>query len=142
MSVTSIGSGKWSGTLKEGAGSAELTSSGAGTFPMTWNARADGVAGATTPEELLGAAHAACFAMALSNVLGEHGYTASAIDTTSAVTFVPGRGVVGIELNVDATVPGIGQAEFDQITQEVSAGCPVSVALAAVPITLVSSTLR
>ena len=142
MSVTSIGSGKWSGTLKDGAGSAELTSSGAGTFPMTWNARSAGETGAVTPEELLGAAHAACYAMALSNVLGEHGFTASAIDTTSAVTFVPGKGVTGIELTVDATVPGIDQAQFDEITQEVSAGCPVSAALAAVPISLSRATLH
>ena len=142
MSVTSIGAATWSGTLEEGTGQVSLVSSGLGTFDINWNARSSGVDASTTPEELLGAAHAACYAMAMSNTLGGKGYTAESIEATSNVTFLAGTGITGIELSVAATVPGLTAEEFQEIAQEVKIKCPVSAALAAVPITMGAVTLR
>jgi osmotically inducible protein OsmC len=142
MSVTSIGSATWSGPLEGGSGQASLVSSGLGTFDINWKARSSGVDASTTPEELLGAAHAACYAMAMSHELGGKGFTAESIEATSNVTFVPGSGITGIELSVAATVPGLSADAFEQIANDVKTGCPVSAALASVPITMGSVTLR
>lgn len=142
MSVTSIGSATWSGPLEDGSGQTSLVSSGLGTFDISWNARSSGVDASTTPEELLGAAHAACYAMAMSHTLGGKGFTADSIEATSKVTFVAGSGITGIELSVAATVPGLSADEFEAIAEEVKTGCPVSAALASVPITMGAVTLR
>ena len=74
--------------------------------------------------------------MALSHTLGGKGYTADSIETASRVTFVAGQGITGIELSVTAAVPGLGADEFAEIAQQVKEGCPVSAALASVPMTL------
>lgn len=142
MAVTSIGSATWAGTLQDGSGMATLATSGKGSFDISWQARADGVAATTTPEELLGAAHAACFSMALSHELGQRGLIAESIETTSAVTFQAGEGITGIALSVAATVPGISADDFAAVAEEVKTSCPVSAALAAVPLTLTTATLR
>jgi osmotically inducible protein OsmC len=141
MAVTSTGSATWNGSLKEGDGVARLASSGLGSFAIAWQARSEGSEGTTTPEELLGAAHAACYSMALSNTLDQRGYTAESIDVSSAVTFQAGEGITGIELTVSASVPGLSADEFVAIAQEVKSSCPVSAALAAVPMSLGSATL-
>lgn len=142
MAFTSIGSATWAGTLEAGSGTATLATSGQGSFDIAWQARAEGVAGTTTPEELLGAAHAACFSMALSHELGKRGLTAESIETSSAVSFQAGEGITGIELSVAATVPGISADDFAAVAEEVKTSCPVSAALAAVPLTLTAATLR
>ncbi len=142
MSFTSKGSATWSGSLEGGSGQTTLASSGLGTFDIAWKSRAEGQEGSTTPEELLGAAHAACYAMAMSHTLGGKGYTAQSIETSSSVTFVAGQGITGIALSVAASAPGISAEEFEQIANEVKTSCPVSAALAAVPITLSDVTLR
>jgi osmotically inducible protein OsmC len=142
MAVTSTGSATWRGSLTEGAGTARLATSGLGAFDIAWQARSEGSDGTTTPEELLGAAHAACFSMALSHRLGQRGYTAESIETSSAVTFQAGEGITGIVLSVAASVPGISPEEFEAIAEEVKTSCPVSAALAAVPMSLSSATLK
>lgn len=141
MAVTSVGAASWSGSLTEGSGSARLATSGLGSFDIAWQARSEGVPAQTTPEELLGAAHAACYSMALSFTLGQRGYTPTSVETSSAVTFQAGEGITGIELTVAASVPGISDDEFQEVAEEVKKSCPVSAALASVPMTLASATL-
>ena len=136
MAVTSEAKTQWKGSLVEGSGSTTLVSSGAGSFDVTWAARSQGEAGLTNPEELLGAAHSACYSMALSHALSGAGMPPESLEVTAAVTFVPGEGVTGSHLLVVATIPGIDEARFQKFAEEAKAGCPVSKALAGVPITL------
>jgi osmotically inducible protein OsmC len=120
----------------EGAGKVSLESSGVGTFEVSWPSRAEAANGKTSPEELLGAAHATCFSMALSNALAKDGTPPTAIDTSADVTFQPGKGITGIVLRVSGSVPGITAAQFAEAAEGAKTGCPVSQALAATPITL------
>lgn len=120
----------------DGAGTVNLDSSGAGTFAVDWKARSEGSSSVTTPEELLAAAHATCFSMALSHALAGNGTPPDSVETTSSVTFKPGTGITGSHLLVNATVPGISAADFDRIAEEAKVNCPVSQALAGIPITL------
>jgi lipoyl-dependent peroxiredoxin len=136
MAVTSEAKTTWQGSLIEGSGSTSLVSSGAGTFDVTWAARSEGQAGLTNPEELLGAAHSACYSMALSHALSGAGMPPEHIDVTAAVTFVPGEGVTGSHLLVTATIPGIDEQTFAQFAEDAKTNCPISQALAGVPITL------
>lgn len=136
MAVTSEAKTQWQGSLLEGSGHTALVSSGAATFDVTWAARSEGTTGVTNPEELLGAAHSACYSMALSHALSGAGMTPENIEVTAAVTFVPGEGVTGSHLLVTATIPGIDDQTFAQFAEDAKANCPVSQALAGVPITL------
>ncbi|GAB3128294.1 OsmC family peroxiredoxin [Glaciibacter psychrotolerans] len=136
MALTSEATAVWNGALATGSGTVTLDSSHAAEFPVNWKARAEGAANTTNPEELLGAAHAACFSMALSHALGEAGHTPESIQTTAAVTFAPGVGVVGSHLLVNASVPGLTAAQFEEFAQDAKANCPISKALAGIPITL------
>jgi len=136
MTVTSEAKSTWRGSLFEGAGEVSLASSGAGTFAVNWKARSEGSTSITTPEELIAAAHASCFNMALSNALAENGTPPEQVDTTASVTFKPGTGITGSHLNVNAVVPGLSAEDFERIAQQAKAGCPVSQALAGVEITL------
>ena len=136
MAVTSEAQTQWHGSLTEGSGNTALVSSGAGTFDVTWAARSEGQTGRTNPEELLGAAHSACYSMALFHALSGAGMPPTSIEVTAAVTFVPGEGISGSHLLVVATVPGIDEATFATFAEEAKVGCPVSQALAGVPITL------
>lgn len=136
MAVTSEAKTQWKGSLVEGSGSTTLVSSGAGSFDVTWAARSQGQVGLTNPEELLGAAHSACYSMALSHALSGAGMPPESLEVTAAVTFVPGEGVTGSHLLVVATIPGIDEANFQKFAEDAKAGCPVSKALAGVPITL------
>ncbi|MGN6218793.1 MAG: OsmC family peroxiredoxin [Microbacterium sp.] len=136
MTVTSEAKSTWKGSLFEGAGEVSLASSGAGTFAVNWKARSEGSTSVTTPEELIAAAHASCFNMALSNALAENGTPPEQVDTTASVTFKPGTGITGSHLNVNAVVPGLSPEDFERIAQGAKAGCPVSQALAGVEITL------
>ncbi len=103
---------------------------------MNWKARSEGLAATTTPEELLAAAHSSCFSMALSNALSGAGHVPDSIQTTAAVTFEAGKGVLGSHLLVSARVPGITEAEFEQFAADAKENCPISKALAGIPITI------
>jgi osmotically inducible protein OsmC len=130
----------WNGTLQEGSGQVELSSSKVGTFDVNFPKRAaDDAGGTTSPEELVAAAHAACFAMSLSNEIGKAGGTPQALDVTADVTLGrddSGLAITGIKLTVRAEVEGLDAAGFEQAAQAAKVGCPVSKALAAVDITL------
>ncbi len=131
MATTRTAHAHWEGSLIEGAGQVTLESSGVGTFEVSWPSRAEEANGKTSPEELLGAAHATCFSMALSNGLAKAGTAPTAIDTSADVTFQPGTGITGIVLRVSGSVPGITAAEFTAAAQDAKANCPVSGALKA-----------
>ncbi len=129
----------WDGTLKEGSGKMRLPSS-AFEGPYTWSSRFENGKG-TNPEELLGAAHAGCFSMALSSNLGKAGFTPQHIHTQAQVTIenVEGKNrITRIQLETEAKVPGISDDQFQQIAEAAKQGCPVSVALSNVPTTLVA----
>lgn len=135
MAVTSEATTQWQGTLFEGSGSVALAS-GAGTFPVDWKSRAGESSANTTPEELIGAAHSACYSMALSHALTGNGTPPESISTTAAVTFQPGTGITGSHLLVSAKIPGLSEEDFQRIAEDAKANCPVSQALAGIPITL------
>ncbi len=141
MSVVSTAQATWSGTLEDGSGSTSLISSGLGTFATNWKARAEGADGTTTPEELLGAAHAACYSMAMSHGLAEKGLVATRIDVKADVTFVPGKGITGVALAVVAEIQGMDQLAFAAFAEAVKDDCPVSQALAGTAVTLSSAAL-
>lgn len=136
MPVTSEAASTWTGSLMEGSGTVAFSSSNLGTFPINWKARSEGSDTTTTPEELIAAAHSACFSMALSHALAENGTPPERVNTTASVTFKPGVGITGSHLNVNATVPNITPEAFQEIAAEAKTGCPVSQALAGIEITL------
>ncbi|KRC49070.1 MULTISPECIES: OsmC family peroxiredoxin [unclassified Nocardioides] len=138
---TRTGRTAWNGGLQDGTGQVELTSSGAGTFDVSFPKRAaDDADGTTSPEELIGAAHSACYAMSLSNEIAQAGGTPVALDVSADVTLGPdpagGFQLTGITLTVRAEVEGLDEAGFQAAAAAAKVGCPVSKALAAVPITL------
>ncbi|HOB57519.1 MAG: OsmC family peroxiredoxin [Microbacteriaceae bacterium] len=139
MSVTSEATTLWFGDLLSGSGTTSLDSSDAAEFPVTWAARSEGVSGQTNPEELLGAAHSACYSMAFSNALAKNGTPPESLQVTAAVTFEPGTGITGSHLLVSAKIAGISEDDFQRLAAEAKAGCPVSQALAGIPITLEAS---
>lgn len=136
MAATRTAHTVWNGNLIEGAGNTTLDSSGLGTFDVTWKARTEQSGGKTSPEELIAAAHSACFSMAFSNSLAQAGYTAEEIQTKADVTFVPGTGITSSHLTMTASIPGISEEDFRRISEEAKTGCPVSGALASIEITL------
>ena len=117
----------------EGAGRVELESSNLGGFDVTWASRAEDPAGRTSPEELIAAAHASCFAMALSNVLAKAGHPPERLETSAVITFVAGTGITKSALSVKATVSGLDADGFRAAAEDAKTNCPVSQALAAVP---------
>jgi lipoyl-dependent peroxiredoxin len=124
----------WRGSLMKGRGTIDSTTSGKlAPLDVTWASRAEDPQGRTSPEDLLAAAHASCFAMALSHALAEGGTEAEELRTSARVTFVPGTGITKSELTVRGRVPGMDEAAFRQAADEAKAGCPVSQALAGVP---------
>jgi osmotically inducible protein OsmC len=127
----------WQGSLREGAGTMRL-GSGAYEGPYSFVSRFEDGAG-TNPEELIAAAHAGCYSMALSSNLGKAGYTATSIDTTATVHLNPPAGITRIELATRAVVPGIDDTEFRKIAEETKETCPVSKALSAVQTTLTAA---
>lgn len=125
----------WNGSLIEGSGTIDTTTSGAiGAQSVSWAARStDEGGGLTSPEELIAAAHAACFSMALSNVLAKADTPPDELKTSATVTFQPGEGITKIALTVVGTVPGLDAAGFEAAAQDAKVNCPVSQALASVP---------
>ncbi|HEX7349505.1 OsmC family peroxiredoxin [Brachybacterium sp.] len=139
--VVSTASTAWKGDLLSGSGTTTLETSKLGTFDLSWKARSEEAAtGTTSPEELLGAAHAACYSMQFSNMLAENDTPPTAVDTTADVTFNIGEGgITGIALTVTAQIDGIEDADFQRLAEEAKSSCPVSKALAGVDITLKAS---
>jgi osmotically inducible protein OsmC len=125
----------WNGSLLEGSGSIDSVGSGAfGPLEVTWASRSeDESGGRTSPEELIAAAHAACFSMALSHGLAQAGTPPDELKTTATVTFVPGTGITRIVLKVLGDVPGLDDAAFRAAAETARDNCPVSAALAGVP---------
>lgn len=131
----------WNGGLMDGSGQVELTSSGLGTYDVSWPKRiADQADGATSPEELIAAAHSACYAMSLSNEVAKAGGTPLALDVTADVTVGPdpagGVRITGIVITVRGEVDGLDAAGFVAAAETAKVGCPVSKALTGTEITL------
>jgi osmotically inducible protein OsmC len=132
----------WNGTLQEGSGQVELSSSKVGTYEVNFPKRAAEDAGGTTsPEELIAAAHSACFAMQLSNNVAQAGGIPQSLEVTADVTLGPdtergGFMLTGIRLTVRGEVDGLDAAGFEKAAQDAKAGCPVSKALTGVEISL------
>jgi osmotically inducible protein OsmC len=124
----------WQGSLFEGAGTIDRVGSGAfGPLDVTWASRTEQPGGKTSPEELIAAAHASCFSMALSLALAQAGTPPERLSTSATVTFVPGTGITSSALSVVGRVPGLDEAGFREAAEGAKVGCPVSKALAAVP---------
>ncbi|ADG88962.1 peroxiredoxin [Thermobispora bispora] len=136
MATTRTATTQWKGALLDGSGTVSLTSSGVGTFDVSWPSRAEQPGGKTSPEELIAAAHSSCFSMALAHGLAQAGTPPRSLETTAEVTFQPGEGITGIVLRVRGEVPGISAEEFAQAAEKAKAGCPVSKALSGTTITL------
>ncbi len=131
----------WNGTLQDGSGQVELTSSKVGTYDVSFPKRAaEDADGTTSPEELIAAAHSSCFAMQLSAVIAEAGGTPQALDVTVDVSLgedpAGGFRLTGIKITVRGEVDGLDEAGFVEAAQSAKAGCPVSKALTGVEITL------
>lgn len=130
MAVRSTGRAHWEGNLFEGRGTATLESGAAGPMEVDWKSRAEEQTGNTTPEELIAAAHAACFSMAFSNILDKNGTPPTTLDVTATATFVAGEGIKSMELTVSGKVEGIEEDEFEKLAETAKENCPVSKALA------------
>ncbi len=134
MAATRRAEATWSGDLTSGNGTVRAASSGAfGDLPVTWASRTEEANGRTSPEELLAAAHAACFSMALSNGLAKAGHPAERLDVSAAVTFDKrdaGWKVASSALTVRGRVPGMSAEEFRSAAETARDGCPISGALA------------
>ena len=126
----------WVGNLKDGAGKMEL-GSGAFKGAYSFKTRFEEAPG-TNPEELIGAAHAGCFSMALSDMLTQEGFAPEKIETTAKVHLGKGPKISLIELSTTAKVPGIDEKVFLAVAEKAKVGCPVSQALAAVSIELIA----
>jgi osmotically inducible protein OsmC len=140
MALKSTGRTHWDGDLFNGSGTTSLDSGAAEPMRVTWKARAEDHGGLTSPEELIAAAHASCYSMALSNTLAKNDTPSTSLDVQATATFVPGEGITSMELEVTANVEGISAEKFQELAQTAKDGCPVSQALAGnVPISLVAA---
>jgi osmotically inducible protein OsmC len=128
MKINRQGSAVWQGGLKDGKGAISTESGALDAYPYGFASRFEGKKG-TNPEELIGAAHAGCFTMALSLILGEAGLTAEQMDTTAKVTLEQVEGgfaITAVHLTLNAKIPGTDQETFEKLTGMAKAGCPVS----------------
>lgn len=122
----------WEGNLFQGKGSVRSTSGAFGDLPLTWEARTERSQGKTSPEELIAAAHAGCFAMAFSNTLAKQGNPAQRLHVSAVCTFEQvggGFAITTMQLDVAGKVPGLDAAGFEQAAKTAEQGCPVSNAL-------------
>jgi osmotically inducible protein OsmC len=131
----------WTGTLQEGSGSVEMTSSRVGTYDVSFPKRAaDDAAGTTSPEELIAAAHSACYAMSLSHEIAQAGGIPRMLDVQADVSLGPdpagGFRLSGITLTVSGDVDGLDAARFEAAAEAAKVGCPVSKALSGVEISM------
>ena len=128
MKINRRGSAVWQGGIKDGKGAISTQSGALNAYPYGFASRFEGVPG-TNPEELLAAAHAGCFTMALSLILGEAKLTAEQMETSANVTLEQvegGYAITAVHLTLKAKVPGAGQAAFEELANKAKAGCPVS----------------
>jgi osmotically inducible protein OsmC len=133
----------WRGDLMSGAGRVDTVTSGAfGGLDVSWAARTEEPNGMTSPEELIAAAHAACFSMAFSGGLAREGHAPEELKTSAAVTFQPGEGITKIVLDVTGRVPGMDEDAFKEAAEQAKENCPVSKALAGVPEISVTARLQ
>ena len=124
----------WQGSLMDGSGRIESTTSGViSGLDVTWASRSEEPGGRTSPEELIAAAHATCFSMALAHGLAQAGNAPDRLETSATVTFQPGEGITKIALTVRGQVPGVDAQAFEQAARAAKENCPVSQALASVP---------
>ena len=130
MAVERSAAVTWMGDLMSGNGEIHEVPSGAfGPLQVSWAARTEEPDGKTSPEELIAAAHAACFAMALSHGLAQAGHPPERLETSATLTFVPGEGITKAALTVVGGVPGIDEPAFVEAAEAAKDGCPVSGAL-------------
>ena len=128
MTIKRTGSATWQGGIKDGKGTISTESGALSSYPYGFSSRFEGQKG-SNPEELIGAAHAACFTMALSLILGEAKLTAEQMDTTAEVSLDKlddGFAITAIHLTLKAKVPGADDATFKELANKAKAGCPVS----------------
>jgi len=128
MTIKRKGSASWGGGLKDGKGTISTESGALASHPYGFAMRFEGVRG-TNPEELIGAAHAGCFTMALSGVLGKANLTATRMDTTATVSLEQkdgGFAITAIHLDLKAEVPGVDQTQFAELAKTAKENCPVS----------------
>lgn len=128
MKITRNGSATWQGGIKDGKGTISSESGALTAHPYGFGSRFEGQAG-TNPEELIGAAHAGCFTMALSLILGQAKLVATQLETSAAVTLASaddGYAITAVHLTLQARIPGADQATFDQLVKAAKLNCPVS----------------
>lgn len=128
MKINKTASAHWEGDLKQGKGSISTESGVLDAQPYGFNTRFEDAKG-TNPEELIGAAHAGCFSMAFSMLLGEEGFTPEGIDTKATVTLEKqddGFAVTAVHLDMRARIPGIDKGKFEEIANKAKTGCPIS----------------
>ena len=130
MAVEKRATATWQGSLMEGSGSVSSDSGVLDSVAVSWPRRAEQGSEATSPEELIAAAHATCFSMALSHGLSQAGTPPQELRVTATVGFQPGQGITGSHLVVEGRVPGIEAAAFEQAAATAAENCPVSKALA------------
>lgn len=137
MALDSTASAHWEGDLFSGSGVVTVASGAAGPLAVDWKARSEESGGKTSPEELIAAAHASCFSMALSNGLAKAGNPPESLDVQATATFVPGQGITQVVLVLSGNVPGMSAEDFAAAAENAKLNCPVSKALAGnVPISL------
>jgi osmotically inducible protein OsmC len=129
MALDSTGRTRWEGDLFTGTGTTSLESGAAQPMQVSWNARAEDHGGLTSPEELIAAAHSACYSMAFSNGLAKNETPPTSLDVTATATFVPGEGITTMKLQVVGAVDGITAEQFQELAEVAKDGCPVSKAL-------------
>jgi len=129
MAAISKADAVWEGDLIGGKGRVKVASGAINEFPVTWASRAERQHGGTSPEELIAAAHAACYSMAFSNGLAKAGHKPERLNTSAEVEFVPGTGITTITLTVKGHIHGLDADEFQKLAQAAKDGCPVSQAL-------------
>jgi osmotically inducible protein OsmC len=133
----------WQGDLMSGSGRIETTTSGAfGGLDVSWADRTEEPGDKTSPEELIAAAHASCFSMALSHGLAQEGNAPEQLNTSATVTFQPGEGITKIVLDVAGRVPGLDEDGFKRAAENAIENCPLSKALTGVPDVSVTARLE
>jgi osmotically inducible protein OsmC len=123
--ITRTATARYEGTGKHGKGWVSTQSGVLSDQRYGFNTRFENEPG-TNPEELIAAAHSACFSMAFSNALGQNGTPPESLQVTAAVTFVPGEGITGSHLLVSAKIPGLSEEDFQRLAEDAKANCPVS----------------
>jgi osmotically inducible protein OsmC len=126
--MTTFGTARWQGGFKDGKGALSTKSGALHDYPYGFASRFEGKPG-SNPEELIGAAHAGCFTMALSNVLGQAGLTAEEMNTKADVTLeklADGYAITKVHLTLRAKIPGTDDAQFQELAAKAKTGCPVS----------------